>query len=291
MSFAREQIMARLEVFTRALRRAADQPSDAEAIHALRVASRRFGQCLRTFEPILEAKAAKKIGARMRKLMDRCGEARNYDITLLLLHEAGIGDRSKLAGQIRARRREAEAKLVEHLIRWRHRNIVKSWPGRLFDGSDEDFTPDLSTLTAELFERGRGAAAAESSYEEMHRFRLAAKRYRYTVEIFKPLHNAAAVDSVLSCMRELQDKLGAMNDCVTALDLVQGHGRATRAILQFLQVRERAFRTHWKRHFGKRRLNEWTSIFSATGKQNPAGPALRKQPARSLRAAAKTSAA
>jgi CHAD domain-containing protein len=295
MSFAQKQTLARLEVFAQALDVAMTtqkaQEADNDAIHDLRVASRRFGQCLRIFEPLLDAGAAAKIRGKIRKLMDRCGAARNCDITLELLREAGIANRSKAVAQVQERRRDAELALIRHLKRWRHRDILESWSKRLFLSENQEFVPDLKALTAELFARGTAAAATGSRYAEMHQFRLVAKRYRYTVEVFEPLYDKASVEALLREMRGLQDRLGAMNDCVTALELVHGHGQATRAIRRMLQTRERAFRSYWKRNFGNRRLNQWTSIFSAMAKQNPAAPASRRPPASSRRAVAKTSAA
>lgn len=277
MESAQALTLARLDVVADALEAASKHPEDAEAIHDLRVATRRFGQCLRVFEAAFDAHAIQTLRRRMKKWMKRCGEVRNCDITLELLRETGFGARSGVARQVRELRANAERRLEKSLAKTQRRDVRTKWTARLMqDGTAGAQPPDLAALTEELFQQGAIAAAPGTGYEAMHRFRLAAKRYRYTVELF----GGKAAEPVLDGMKALQDRLGAMNDCVTALELVKGHSRAERAIADLLQRRTGAFRRHWKREFGNRRLQEWTSIFSAMAKRNPAQPALRKRPAR-----------
>jgi CHAD domain-containing protein len=277
MNFARQQTLPRLKALDRALRAATAHPEDAEAIHDARVAARRMIQCLRVFAPVFDAGAVRKLRKRLRKLLDRCAAVRNCDITLELLEQAGFTAKSGLVARIRKQRRAAARALTEHLERWRGRHLLRTWPQRLFAASDaEPPVPDFPALTQELFEQGRAAAADGATYEQMHRFRLLAKRYRYSLEIFQPCYDAAAIEGILKALRGIQERLGAMNDCVTALQLVEGHRGATRALERILARRTQAFRTHWRRHFSRRKLQAWTSIFSATAKPNPARQPPRK---------------
>lgn len=290
--FVREQTVSRLESLDQALEAAANEAT-ADAIHDLRVASRRFVQCLRAFSARLDSKAAGKIRRRVRKLLDRCGAVRNCDIAMELLRDVGLTEQAPAFLELREKRQEAEAALAKQLRRWRKRNISHDWPDRLFaeDTLGGEIVPDLAALTEALFEQGKKAAAPESSHGEMHQFRLLAKRYRYTVEIFRPQYADAAIEVVLAGMRELQDRLGEMNDCVSTLELVEGHTQAEGAVRRLLVEREQAFRSHWKRHFGTRRLKQWTSIFSGTAKRNLVPRPSRKRNARSQKKDATTSAA
>jgi CHAD domain-containing protein len=69
-SFARTQTEIRLATLLETLRAAAEQPTNPEAIHDVRVASRRFVQCLKTFGQLFGAKATATIRKQLRKLMD-----------------------------------------------------------------------------------------------------------------------------------------------------------------------------------------------------------------------------
>jgi len=290
--FARDQTLSRLEVLSQSLEAAAKDSSNADAIHDVRVASRRFVLCLKTFTSQLEAKALVKVQRRMRKLLQRCGAVRNCDVALELLDGAGISKRSPAVKQVGEIRQDAEGKLTEQLQRWGKRDILHHWPKHLFKkGASKSEGPNLAALTNALFVRGAAAAEAGSTHHQMHRFRLRAKAYRYTVEIFVTRYGDAAVEPVMAGMKELQDRLGEMNDCVSAMELIQGHAPAERAIRLLLTQREQAFRSHWKQHFGTRRRNEWISIFSATATPSLAQQPSKKRPARSQRKAAKTSAA
>lgn len=269
---------ARLAALADALHVAAQHPGDADAIHKLRVSTRRFGQCLRVFEAAFEKSAVKKIRRRMKKWMKRCGEARNGDITLALLKQGGFGARSAVAKQVQAIRADAERELEKHLPKADKRDIGEKWGAQvLTDRLEQVPPPDFVTLTEELFAEGAIAASPETSYEDVHQFRLLAKRYRYSVELL----GGDAAETVVDGMKTLQDKLGDMNDCVTALDLIEGHARAEQFLQDLLAKRTTAFRRHWKRKFEEGRRQEWISIFCGMAMRNLAEPALRKHPGRS----------
>ena len=290
--FAHNRTLSRLEVLAQCVEAAAKDFSNADAIHDVRVASRRFVQCLKTFATQFDAKALAKVQRRMRKMLQRCGAVRNCDVALELLDGAGISRRSPAVKQVGEMRQDAEKRLTEQLKRWGKRDILHDWPKRLFKKrAYKSEGPNLVALTKALFVRGAAAAVAGSTHHQMHRFRLRAKAYRYTVELFVTRFGDAAVEPIMAGMKELQDRLGEMNDCVSALELIKGHAHAERAIRLLLTQREQAFRSHWKRHFGTRRRNEWTSIFSATATPSPAQQPSKKRPASSPRKVAKTSAA
>ena len=128
--FARTQTVDRLKKLDAALRQAARHPEEDESVHDLRVAIRRFAQCLEVFQQFFDQRAAQKIRRRLRKLMDRCAAVRNCDVALELLRGSGTEDPT-LTASIAAVRAEAEHTLAASLKRWRHRSIRKTWPQRL----------------------------------------------------------------------------------------------------------------------------------------------------------------
>jgi CHAD domain-containing protein len=232
-----------------------------------------------------------KIRKKLKRLMDRCAEVRDCDIALELLGTVGFDHDSTPARETRDCRAEAEQALLQELREWQGKRLAATWAGELFtpEAVDAAFDPDLTTWIKQWFAHGRKAAASKAAYDSMHEFRLEGKRLRYTIELLSPLYKDS--DAPLEALRELQTCLGELNDCVTALDLLEGHNRAARAMRKLLKQREDAFRALWKKKFGKRRQSEWTSIFSATAKLSHAGRPSRKPAARSLTKGAVTSAA
>lgn len=291
--FIQKQTLAGLERFEQEVQKAAKDPADADVIHDLRVSMRRLSQCVEMFAGFLDAAAVGKLRKKVKRLMNRCGDVRNCDITLDLLKSTQLSDDAKSVRDIKKKRREAEASLSKQLERWDGKEIKKDWSEKLLVEHDGDLNldPDLRTWTKQWFARGRIAAAPGSTHRAMHQFRLETKRFRYTIEILQPLYGTHAAEPVLEGLRELQTCLGDMNDCVSALELLEDYPKPARAIRKLLTEREQAFRAVWKEKFGIRRQTEWISIFSATAKPSPARRPSRKPAASSRRKAAVTSVA
>lgn len=267
--FVRAQTVRRLKKLRVELHRATEQPEDPGAIHDLRVAIRRFTQCLRTFAAFFEAAQSKKIRRRLKNLRDWCGAARNCDIALDLVRQAGLGD-DALAVRLEGERRRAEKELVRRLGGRRKRKKVRSWlkDPPMLSAPAEGWNPEqdaaqnamriLPRLAADLFAAGDHASAAGATHQALHQFRLEAKRFRYTVELFQPVYGAE-IERALKALRGLQEKLGSINDCVTTLELVKGHRQTVIAIRKLLAARESEFRRHWKHHYGRAARERWAA--------------------------------
>ncbi|MEP6962764.1 MAG: CHAD domain-containing protein [Acidobacteriota bacterium] len=274
-SFVQQQTAERFSKWREALEGLDKHPDKAKAIHDLRVAIRRLTQCLRIFEAHFDSDEVKRYTKRLHRLMGRCGQARNYDVGLDLLTAAGLGKSSAAMRTLAKGRKAADRNLSAELNKWvgHKRSKEAALPAALEPG--KELGNPLAGLTKEFFEAGCKAALAGSSYQDMHTFRVQAKHFRYSVEIFEPRLDAAAVAPVLDSLRELQDKLGEMNDCVAALGLLKHHKRATAILEALLVTREEAFRTEWKRRFNAKKEHLWTSTFSGTAKRSPSPPRSR----------------
>jgi CHAD domain-containing protein len=104
---------------------------DADSIHDLRVAIRRFEQCLRIFHAFFPKSHQKKIRRRLRKIMDLSGGVRNRDIALDLLRKAGVPDTSAISVTMLQDRKQAQQALLRELDRWGRRDLSKKWGARL----------------------------------------------------------------------------------------------------------------------------------------------------------------
>ncbi len=279
--FARTQTLARLETLAKEWKRASVSPHDEETIHDFRVAIRRFVQCLKLFQAFFRAGAISKIRKPLKKLLDRCGDVRNYDIALELLREAGF-EHDPAAADLRRMRRRRERELERRLIRSKSRQRSKDWRAQLKTGPEsggepwdsratvsENASRILPAMAAEFFTAGTRAALPDASHETMHTFRLLAKRLRYTLEVFSPVYGQE-LNRDLAAIRELQDRLGAINDCVASRRLIKRNSKADRAIRLMVPARETEFRAYWEREFSPESAAAWDG-WLASAKQKERG--------------------
>jgi CHAD domain-containing protein len=270
-AFIRKQTGERLEKLDHEFRSLAESPTDADAIHHVRVAIRRLTQCLRLFEDCFDADAAAKLHRRSHRLLKRCGAVRDCDIALQLVEDP------QLKKAIGAQRKAALRKLSERVDRLQHKRAWKDWTKRLHvtSGCGESPTDMAHRLLPKMMKAWRtaGDAALKShSPKSLHRFRLLGKRLRYTLELFTDVD--PRLEALLEKLRTVQDQLGAINDCATALPLVQGHPAAEVALTRLLHSRERQFRQSWARE--REKGTPWKSIFSDTAKPSPEAKPVQK---------------
>ena len=112
--------------------------------------------------------------------------------------------------------------------------------------------PGLAVL---YFKAGRRLAERRASLEALHQFRLETKRFRYTLELFRPCYGPA-LDKRLTSLRKIQDLLGEINDCVTTQNIL---GRKQNILAEFLQRRIARKRRELTRY--------WQSSFDAAGRE------------------------
>src|SRR5436309_846910 len=77
----------------------------------------------------------------------------------------------------------------------------------------------LPMLVRDFFVRVRQLLAADPPPAELHVVRLASKRLRYTLELFRPCYGPG-LKTRLAALQDLQQILGDVNDCVAAERLV-----------------------------------------------------------------------
>jgi CHAD domain-containing protein len=194
-----------------------------DPVHDLRVAIRRFAQALELFKPYLPGKKRKKIRRRLKELILYAGDVRDCDIALKLLARQRSNEVPALLDKIRERRKEAEAALVAALRRWVNSRSPSKWRAGLLPlkASEGEVTDGVGRLAKNFFEAGNHAAS-KGSASDLHKFRIEAKKFRYTLELVQPLYGDAAEGWIVK-VKEIQTVLGDINDC-----------RATRAMLDDL---------------------------------------------------------
>jgi CHAD domain-containing protein len=111
-------------------------------------------------------------------------------------------------------------------------------------------------MNRRFFEAGDHAAAARGDFETLHRFRLLTKNYRYGLELFHPALGWRFKTEIRE-LRQLQEHLGSINDCVSVLQLREIDRAAATAIRRLLVIRERRFHECWKKTFSSVNCDRW----------------------------------
>lgn len=146
----------------------------------------------------------------------------------------------------------------------------------------------LPSLVTAYFAEARELLAKNPSPRQLHRLRLATKRLRYTLELFRTCYGPG-LETRIGELRHLQEKLGEVNDSVAAERLLSAAMKASprRArVKKFLRERStrqaRDFRKHWTEVFdapGRERW--WTTYLAREATVSPRGVPQRAVPSRS----------
>jgi CHAD domain-containing protein len=288
--FAAEQARRQLDRLAVQIARTA-KCAGAGEVHDLRVCIRKFMQVLVVLKPYFPAGESRRIRRRLKKIMAQAGDVRNCDVALRLLGEPSCRATSELIGHFRAQRNLAARTLAASLKRWVRRGSSSKWRSALERGTSSGGFPAeqvarqaLPPMAKEYFKRGKGAAGANRPADELHAFRIAVKRLRYTLDLFAPLYGPS-VNGLRQQLRGVQTLLGAINDCATVRRMVarRGESEKVRAALARRQRRETAeFRRHWAGVFSSAAtVRLWVDRLRHVGN---GAPAPRKPPARSMAA-------
>src|ERR1039458_7072916 len=109
-------------------------------------------------------------------------------------------------------------------------------------------------------------AARFDGSERQERPRLASKRLRYTLELFRPCYPPGLEDR-LDALKVLQDRLGEVNDAVATAEMLRGALKHQPKVRKFLEERaaEHAagFARHWKETFDAPGQEAWWTGFLA----------------------------
>jgi len=265
--FAVQQATKLLDDLSKEMGKAAKHP-DPDAIHDVRVAIRRLRQCLDVFSAAFPGPAAQKIDRRLAKVLNAAGELRNLDIAIELLKESRLPRTAGLSRRIRTDRTKGAKEFTRILAKLDDGGVPKEWRARLSKASGSDpaamAQKILPSLASDFFDAGRAAADPAAKPKAMHKFRIRAKKFRYTLELFAPLYGLA-LDPQLRALRTVQKHLGAINDCVATNDLLEEYKKheepvvkdATKRLLQSAASQTRNFRRYWHKTLGPEQKTVW----------------------------------
>lgn len=134
---------------------------------------------------------------------------------------------------------------------------------------------ELPSLVAAYFAYVREVLAQDPPPAELHRLRLATKRLRYTLELFRDCYGPG-LEVRLRALQEVQQALGDLNDSVASRTLLKralGSSPQGARIDKFLASRAQKqalqFRNHWVEVFDRAGREEWFAGYLSRNAQSP----------------------
>lgn len=203
-----------------------------EAVHQVRVACRRLRAGFRVFRKILGKERANRWRSALRDLASGLGKARDTDVQIAAML-GRLGESADpeilrgmvfwIAGLERARSR-CQPQIRRALRRFLRTGTLRQMREWLSDAQRTLATVVGKSETPPAGYEGRllrrmtrflqhgDSLQDESDVVRHHEFRIAAKKFRYTLEIYAPVlgtHFEVALEAV----REMQSYLGEIHDC------------------------------------------------------------------------------
>jgi CHAD domain-containing protein len=276
---ARRSLEARLTTVNHWLPLAAylsDQ--DAEHVHRLRVSTRRAVAALRLHEGCLERKAARWMKKRLKRVRRAAGTARDLDVLGGRL-ELAYGERAGPVLAIISRRRaDAQKAIIRVAERCRKRDRFVRKTARLLECI---YPPEKNAAPLTSFREwapGPLAAVAAAFFAAMpdetadpaalHQFRIRAKALRYTIELVAPAFAPELRDEHYPIIEELQERLGNVQDHVTASDRLQRWARGARDAAEQDLLRELAAEEGVRLDEELRQFRKWWTAERAEALRN-----------------------
>ena len=135
----------------------------------------------------------------------------------------------------------------------------------------------LPKLLADYLSAGRKLADGAPSPKELHKFRIATKKFRYSVELFLPIFGKQ-LDRELDPMREIQRLLGKLHDYhIIGSMLGSDHGLQAKLRLS-TKEKLKAFHKEWAAFDSTRKIRRWKEFLRAGSSKS--GPDYSKRKAR-----------
>ncbi|MCY2932227.1 MAG: CHAD domain-containing protein [Planctomycetota bacterium] len=204
------------------------EAADTEAVHDMRVATRRLRSALTLFEPCLPRRARTWRKA-VRRITRALGRARDLDVQIETLqaaiaaHPAWREGLTGLLATLTIRRRAAQREVVSALARSRRRGVLEEIDSAL--ARIAQALPPRGAAWEKAFRRAQKAVLGLlddlMSYQgdlkrpragaRHHRMRIAAKWLRYSLEVFEPMYGRS-VARALRAAKGMQSLLGDMHD-------------------------------------------------------------------------------
>jgi CHAD domain-containing protein len=216
------------------LREAALNWNDPEGVHAMRVASRRLRSAVNDFVPFLSKRELTSVIKRIRSVADALGEVRDQDVAIQALEKiqtqapATLSTSLKQLIKNRKTLRDEAREELKSVLAKSHLKELKSDFGAAVDKATAERKTKRGRTAAELtflkisreilldrsreLEKLSGGLFKPFDVESLHEMRVAVKRLRYALELFKPCWPHSISTDAKRASR-IQTALGDIHDC------------------------------------------------------------------------------
>jgi inorganic triphosphatase YgiF len=279
--------------------RAAVARREAEPLHQMRIAIRRFRTTMTLFRDVVAGPGLEAAKAELRWLRDQTGPARDLDVFISEVMAPIRSEHPKekavisLHQHLRRRRLKAYTAAREAVLSARFRKLMVQLAAWVEDGdwrSNADAlmrarqdapielyaAEQLSALHRKV--RKNGKFLREFDHERRHRLRVQAKKLRYAAEFLAGLapdkKARKRAKALIAALKEMQDKLGGLNDIAVRKSLsAEIAGKVGPGAARKQSGRDRIFVAgliagHQEAHIG-RLLDEAVDAFAEFRKAKP----------------------
>ncbi|MHB0874836.1 MAG: CHAD domain-containing protein [Anaerolineae bacterium] len=238
---------------------------DPEALHDMRVSTRRLRAAFRVFRQTYGTERVAVLDSEVRWLAGLLGRVRDLDVLLEALRAYDERRRRRrdlplswVTAEIHAARAGERLVLLEALASPRYLSLKRQLATFLSDSREEPHEarcqPPLRQQAAGSVRRQlrrvrtAGRQAATEKGDALHTLRIAAKRLRYTMEFFRDLFPpelgsaievATAVQDHLGAMRDARVQAGRLADLAGAGEHSRDERRALDGFLRYLRKQEK----------------------------------------------------
>jgi len=217
------------------LRGAVLDSDDIEAVHDMRVATRRLRSALRDFARVLRKSPLKSVNRNLKKLADSLGAARDLDVAIVALRklktkakdEAVKDGIQKLIDERREKRERAQLDLAQTLTV----SAIEDLRKRFYAAVEKAARPKKRSKTISFTNAGRDAVFeslqefcnlsaslyAPHQVKKLHKLRISAKRLRYAIELFTACWGKH-IEPFAGEIAEMQSYLGEVHDADTWIE-------------------------------------------------------------------------
>jgi putative phosphoesterase len=271
-SFASKSILENLKGLEKQLHGTRSM-EDVEYVHQARVASRRLRAALATFSECVPADRLRSWTTAVKTVTRSLGDARDLDVQIEFLKEyvrtrgpyVGLTQLlQRLQTERRGMQSRVEAAVDEfencHIAEEMRETLVAPLEGSGDDRFKETRVAALGHITArmrELFALEK-CVGRPKAIKEHHQMRIAAKRLRYTLEIFSIAYDER-LKVYIKHLKRVQDVLGEMHDCDVWSDILSHEDVKDPGINELCRDREMTRTT---------RYEEFVSIWTMTMEQH-----------------------
>lgn len=208
---------------------------DPEALHQMRVATRRVRAALQVFAPVLPPEVL-ALRDELRWFGQALGTVRDLDVQLEhleALRRANAWDErnalAPLVAQFARERDSGRTALLDALNSDRYARLVESCWAQLMAGPPEGGPEDRSRQLGRRvisqryrrFDRDARSLRRRSPPAEYHALRIRGKRLRYSLELFVDLYGREGA-LALASLRSFQNLLGELQDLTTTDERLRG---------------------------------------------------------------------